>query len=56
MLYLFQLSVVILGFLIGSWYFGLAELFIEDYEVRRRVMINSILITFLFTLYFFLNT
>lgn len=56
MMYLFQLSVVILGFLIGSWLFGLTELFIEDREVRKKVMINSILITFIFALYFFLNT
>ena len=54
-MYLFQLSVVILGFLVGSWYFGLTEIFIEDPEVRKKVMINSILITFLLAIYSFLN-
>lgn len=56
MMYLFQLSVVMLGFLIGSWYFGLTELFIEDREIRKKVMINPILITFLLACYFFLNS
>ncbi len=55
MMLLFQLSILLLGFLIGSWYFGLTEMFIEDYSTRRKFTINALIITSLFSLYFLLN-
>jgi len=55
MMLLFQFSVIVLGFVLGSWLFGLTELFIEDSAVRRKVQINAILITFIIAVFSFLN-
>lgn len=55
MMYLFQLSIALLGFFIGCWLFGVTKLFIEDAELRKKITVNTIIITFLFSVFFFLN-
>ena len=55
MMYLFQFAMIVLGFLIGSWVFGLTSIFIQDKKVRTKVMTHSILITLLLAILFLLN-
>jgi hypothetical protein len=55
MMYLFQFAIVVLGFLIGSWVFGLTSIFVQDKKVGTRLTAHSILVTVLLAILFLLN-
>jgi hypothetical protein len=54
-MYLFQFAIVVLGFLVGCWIFGLTSIFIQDKKVRTRLAAHSILVTVLLAILFLLN-